>query len=78
MLGCVKGANSTISLIKDFGTDETGAVTVEWVVLTAAVVVLATGVGSELLSTGEHGILGYVRNILDEAVSATGASAGGG
>ena len=42
---------------KGFISDERGAVTVDWVVLTAAVVVLAAGVAAFLGSTAEDGLI---------------------
>lgn len=45
-----------IEKVKRFSTSEQGAVTVDWVVLTAAVVALAAGVAGVLLSDGSDGI----------------------
>ena len=48
-----------INLIKSFRNDEDGAVTVDWVVLTAAVV----GLGIAVLSSVTTGTKGVTKNI---------------
>ncbi|SIO53928.1 Flp pilus assembly protein, pilin Flp [Rhodovulum sp. ES.010] len=49
-------------LIKRFHSDESGAVTVDWVVLTAAIV----GLGIAVLSTVGNGVQGLATNISTE------------
>ena len=44
-----------LNFIKNFRNDEDGAVTVDWVVLTAAIVLLGAAVGSSI-STGAGGL----------------------
>jgi Flp pilus assembly pilin Flp len=59
-----------IKFIKNFSKDEDGAVTVDWVVLTAAVV----GLGIAGVSTVNTGITGLAGNISgDLSASGTGA-----
>lgn len=50
-----------------FRSNESGAVTVDWVVLTAAVVLLAVGVGSVL--TGDNGITNTLKSKITAAVN---------
>ncbi len=59
-----------IKFIKNFGKDEDGAVTVDWVVLTAAVV----GLGVAGVATVSSGISSLANNIQDgiEATSVEG------
>lgn len=49
-------------MIKTFHTDESGAVTVDWVVLTAAIV----GLGFAVLSAASSGMLTLASNISTE------------
>ena len=42
------------AIVKNFANDESGAVTVDWVVLTAAVVGLAIGVMSTITSNTDN------------------------
>ncbi len=44
-----------LNFIKNFKNDESGAVTVDWVVLTAAIVLLGAAVGGSV-STGATGL----------------------
>jgi len=60
-----------MKLFKSFQKDETGAVTVDWVVLTAGVVVLA-GIAINAVS----GALTNVTSVVEDAI--TGAAGGGG
>ena len=53
-----------INLIKTFRNDEDGAVTVDWVVLTAAVVGLGIAVLSSV-STGTQGVTENISSYLD-------------
>ncbi len=46
-----------LNFIKNFRNDEDGAVTVDWVVLTAAIVLLGLAVGNAV-STGTQGAAG--------------------
>jgi len=48
--------------------DESGAVTVEWVVLTSAVVALAAGVGSLLVGDGDGTVLQAIRTLLNSVM----------
>jgi Flp pilus assembly pilin Flp len=54
-------------LIKRFHADESGAVTVDWVVLTAAIV----GLGIAVLSTVKTGVDTMAGNISDSLSNAT-------
>ena len=56
-----------LNFIKNFRADEDGAVTVDWVVLTAAVV----GMGILVLSTVKTGANNMATNIATELSSAT-------
>ena len=60
-----------LNFIKNFRNDEDGAVTVDFVVLTAAIVVLGLAVGSAI-SRGANDLAGDIENTL------TTQSAGGG
>ncbi|MBC7477066.1 MAG: hypothetical protein H7317_03100 [Pseudorhodobacter sp.] len=55
-----------VLILKTFVTDETGAVTVDWVVLTAAII----GVGMFVLApiafttdSSAHGVAAYINNV---------------
>ena len=64
-------------LRKTFARDESGAVTVDWVVLTAAVVALAVGV-AVLLGGEEGGIISTLQTTISNAISSvTGGGPGG-
>ena len=56
-----------MKFIKKFSHNEEGAVTVDWVVLTAAVVVLAAGVGT--LLTGENGIYDTLKTTIENTIN---------
>ena len=58
------------NFIKNFSNDEDGAVTVDFVVLTAAIVVLGLAVGLAI-SNGATGLANKIENALDNQ-SATG------
>ena len=64
-----------IKLFKKFRKDESGAVTVDWVVLTAAVVGLGT-VAYQGISSGATGLAENVNKALDGATVETGTNAG--
>ena len=53
--------------IKNFANDESGAVTVDWVVLTAAVV----GLGFAVLTAAQTGMTGLANNVTTELTSIT-------
>jgi Flp pilus assembly pilin Flp len=55
------------NLIKTFSNDESGAVTVDWVVLTAAIVGLGIAVVAAV-STGVRGLGGNIETALDSTV----------
>ncbi len=50
-----------LNMIKNFANDESGAVTVDWVVLTAAAVAMAVAAGSAILPS--------VQNLLNNATN---------
>ncbi len=54
------------NLINDFRNDEAGAVTVDWVVLTAAVVGLGLAVIASV-RTGANSVAGQIQNSLTSA-----------
>lgn len=63
------------AMIKNFRNDESGAVTVDWVVLTAAIV----GLGVAVLATVDDGISGLATDIdtaLDNTTVSTSFSSG--
>lgn len=53
-----------MNFIKNFRNDEDGAVTVDFVVLTAAIVVLGLAVGTAI-STGARGLANEIKTTLD-------------
>ena len=55
--------------IKTFAADESGAVTVDWVVLTAAIVGLGIAVVASV-RTGSESVAGNIESVLTEAVIA--------
>lgn len=59
--------------ISRFLRDQAGAVTVDWIVLTAAVVALASSVGVVLNGGGEDSIASKLREIIVNAVDGVGA-----
>jgi Flp pilus assembly pilin Flp len=64
-----------IKFIKNFRKDENGAVTVDWVVLTAAVVALAA-VAYNGISGGASGLAGTVNSTLSNATVTIGEAGG--
>lgn len=58
-----------MKFIKKFSQHEDGAVTVDWVVLTAAVVVLAGTVAAVLGGTGTDGIINTLTTKITNAVN---------
>jgi Flp pilus assembly pilin Flp len=54
--------------LKRFSTAEQGAVTVDWVVLTAAVVALAAGIAAVLLAPGDAGIATILKGKITSAI----------
>ncbi len=52
-----------LNFIKSFRNDEDGAVTVDWVVLTAAIVALGLAVGSAVSGSAATGALNFVAEI---------------
>ena len=64
-----------IKFIKNFRKDEDGAVTVDWVVLTAAVIGLGT-VAYQQIANGASGLAADVNTALTSATLSTGTSDG--
>ena len=61
------------NIFKRFARQESGAVTVDWVVLTAAVVALAAGIGTVLVDTSATGITGTLKKKITDTITAVGA-----
>lgn len=61
-----------VGSFKDFAksrfTDEAGAVTVEWVVLTSAVVALAAGISGVLIGEGDSTVVNVLKDLLANAL----------
>jgi len=55
-----------IANIRRFGSDKSGAVTVDWVALTAAVVVIGIGLVYTVFGNGSDGVGGLATNITTE------------
>ena len=66
-----------IKFIKNFRKDEDGAVTVDWVVLTAAVIGLAA-VAYQQISAGATGLATDVNTALNAATISTGSNSAAG
>ena len=49
-----------------FVTDKSGAVTVDWVALTAAVVIIGIGIVYAVFGSGDDGVNGLVTNLTSE------------
>lgn len=49
-----------------FAKDNSGAVTVDWVALTAAVVIIGIGIVYAVFGTGDDGVAGLVTNLTGE------------
>jgi len=65
------------NIFKRFARQQSGAVTVDWVVLTAAVVVLAAGIATFL--GGENGgIISGLKDKITAGLSSSGITTGGG
>lgn len=57
-----------ISKLRSHWSDTSGAVTIEWVVLAAALVALAVGVREIILSEDAGGVLGTFRDLISDAL----------
>lgn len=55
-----------VDALRRFGADDSGAVTVDWVALTAAVVVIGIGLTYAVFGTGSDGVAGLVNNLTKE------------
>lgn len=71
-------ARLAIKAIKLHCEGESGAVTVEWVVLTSAVVALAAGVGSLLVGDGNDTVLQALHTLLTSAMDEAAGVSGSG
>ena len=63
---------SYINFIRRFAADKSGAVTVDWVALTAAVVIIGIGLVYAVFGTDDAGIGGVVANFGTELDTAAG------
>lgn len=59
-----------------FVTDKSGAVTVDWVALTAAVVIIGIGIVYAVFGSGDDGVNGLVTNLTSELGVAAGNISG--
>ncbi|MEO0360413.1 MAG: pilus assembly protein [Pseudomonadota bacterium] len=57
---------NVFKLARRFATEKSGAVTVDWVALTAAVVVIGIGLAYAVFGTGDDGVAGLVTNLTTE------------
>lgn len=57
---------SYLNIIRRFAADKSGAVTVDWVALTAAVVIIGIGLVYAVFGTDDSGIGAVVNNFGDE------------
>ncbi|MEM7269450.1 MAG: hypothetical protein AAF401_09370 [Pseudomonadota bacterium] len=57
--------------LRRFGTDRSGAVTVDWVALTAAVVIVGIGIVYAVFGSGGDGVNGLVTNLTGELGTAS-------
>ncbi|MEM7525293.1 MAG: hypothetical protein AAF360_16380 [Pseudomonadota bacterium] len=55
-----------LNKFRSFAADKSGAVTVDWVALTAAVVVIGIGLAYAVFGTGDDGVSGLVTNLTAE------------
>ena len=55
-----------VSTARRFVADKSGAVTVDWVALTAAVVIIGIGIVYAVFGSGEDGVNGLVTNLTSE------------
>ena len=61
-----------VNTARRFVADKSGAVTVDWVALTAAVVIIGIGIVYAVFGSGEDGVNGLVTNLSSElGVAAT-------
>lgn len=66
---------SYLNTIRRFAADKSGAVTVDWVALTAAVVIIGIGIVYAVFGSGDDGVNGLVTNLTTElGVAATNIS----
>ncbi|SHF47050.1 hypothetical protein SAMN05444339_106213 [Loktanella atrilutea] len=67
-----------LNFIKNFRNDEDGAVTVDWVVLTAAIVALGLLVGTQMKTaiTAKTGVIASEMTKTDSTSTATGTNGG--
>lgn len=68
MKTCREYVGAMITKLRSHYDDDSGAVTIEWVVLAAALVALAVGISEILLSEDEGGVLETFRNLINDAV----------
>lgn len=66
-----------IAAARRFAKDTSGAVTVDWVALTAAVVIIGIGIVYAVFGTGSDGVNGLVTNLTSELGQAAGNISGG-
>lgn len=52
-----------VKILRRFVADKSGAVTVDWVALTAAVVIIGIGIIYTLFNNGDDGVAGLVTNL---------------
>ena len=57
--------------LRSFAADKSGAVTVDWVALTAAVVVIGIGLVYAVFGSGTDGVAGLVDNLTGELTTAS-------
>lgn len=62
----------SFNAFRRFGANESGAVTVDWVALTAAVVVIGIGLAYAIFGDGATGVGGLVTNLTTEINQAAG------
>ncbi len=67
---------SCLKLIRRFAADKSGAVTVDWVALTAAVVIIGIGIVYAVFGSDDAGI-GAVSNALQTDLGTAGSNASG-
>lgn len=66
---------SYLNQVRHFAADKSGAVTVDWVALTAAVVIIGIGIVYAVFGTGDSGVNAVVTNLTSElGVAATNIS----
>lgn len=67
---------SYLNVIRRFAADKSGAVTVDWVALTAAVVIIGIGIVYAVFGSGDQGVNGLVSNLGSELGVAAGNISG--